>query len=158
VPLVEKCAEHVTTIGAAWNSQMNSALIHILGSAIQTALLNAPLVVIVGWGLGVRMDLNFEIFDAIVLTTAILVVATFLRGAKTNYLDGVLCVLVYVIIAIAAFYYPNAHDSGTASDSWTLNEQAKRECSAKDGLLEILVLCNRKIAGDVVWVYRRERI
>ena len=44
---------------------MNFALAHVLGASIQTALLNTPLVVIVGWGLGVKMDLNFEIFDAL---------------------------------------------------------------------------------------------
>jgi Ca2+:H+ antiporter len=95
---------------------MNLALATVLGSSIQTALLNTPLVVFVGWGLGYGMDLNFEVFNAIVLILAILVVGGFLRDAKTNYLEGVLCVLVYIIIAIAAFYYPNPHDlSGTAS-------------------------------------------
>jgi len=33
-------------------SQMNFALAHVLGSTLQTALLNSSLVVIVGWGLG----------------------------------------------------------------------------------------------------------
>jgi len=31
---------------------MNFALAHVLGSTLQTALLNSSLVVIVGWGLG----------------------------------------------------------------------------------------------------------
>ncbi|KAF2395723.1 hypothetical protein EJ06DRAFT_540246 [Trichodelitschia bisporula] len=107
IPLVEKAAEHITAVDEAWDNQMNFALAHILGSSIQTALLNTPLVVMVGWGLGVGMDLNFEIFDAVVLILAIIVVGNFLRDNKSNYLEGVLCVLVYVIIAISAFYYPN---------------------------------------------------
>lgn len=96
---------------------MNFALAHVLGASIQTALFNTPLVVFVGWGLGHRMDLNFEIFDAAVLILAILVVGNFLRDGKSNYLEGVLCVLVYIIIAIAAFFYPNPKtEDGTASD------------------------------------------
>jgi len=109
VPLVEKAAEHITALNEAWVNKMNLALSHVLGSSIQTALFNTPLVVMVGWGLHVPMDLNFEIFDAIVLILAILVVGNFLRDAKTDYLEGILCVLVYIIIAIAAFYYPSTH-------------------------------------------------
>lgn len=59
VPLVEKFAEHLTAIDEAYDNQMNFALVHVLGATIQTALLNAPLVVIVGWGIGKEMSLNF---------------------------------------------------------------------------------------------------
>ena len=55
---------------------------------------------------------------------AIIVVGNFLRDLKSNYLEGALCILVYLIIAVriatkpstcrqltqskvAAFYYPN---------------------------------------------------
>jgi Ca2+:H+ antiporter len=110
--------EHLTAIDEAWDNQANFALSHVLGASIQTALLNAPLVVIVGWGLGYGMDFNFEIFDAATLILAILVVGNFLRDGKSNYLEGILCVIVYVIIAIAAFYYPDPKSaSGTDSEN-----------------------------------------
>ncbi|KAH0025549.1 Ca2+:H+ antiporter, partial [Aureobasidium melanogenum] len=120
VPLVEKAAEHITAIDEAWDNQMNFALSHILGASIQTALLNTPLAVIVGWGLGVHMSMNFEMFDAVVLILAILVVGQFLRDGKSNYLEGALCFFVYVLIAVAAFYYPNpveGHESAGSSVS-----------------------------------------
>jgi len=84
---------------------MNFALSHILGATIQTALFNAPLV-IVGWGLGKKMNLNFELFEIAIMILAIIVVGNFLRDQKSNYLDGALCVIVYIVIAVAAFYYP----------------------------------------------------
>lgn len=127
IPLVEKAAEHITAVDEAYDDNMNSALAHILGSSIQTALLNTPLVVLVGWGLGVKMDLNFPIFDAAVLILAIIVVGNFLRDGKSNYLEGALCVIVYLVrkshmilfitnkvqsLALAAFYYPNQHEPG----------------------------------------------
>ncbi|KAI5248636.1 putative vacuolar cation/proton exchanger 2 [Aureobasidium subglaciale] len=120
IPLVEKAAEHITAIDEAWDNQMNFALSHILGASIQTALLNTPLAVIVGWGLKLHMSLNFEIFEAVVLILAILVVGQFLRDGKSNYLEGVLCFFVYVLIAVAAFYYPGpprGEESGGSSSS-----------------------------------------
>lgn len=107
VPLVEKAAEHLTAVDEAWDNQMNFALSHVLGATIQTALFNAPLVVIVAWGLGKDMDLHFELFDIVMLILAILVVGNFLRDQKSNYLEGSLCLIVYCIIAVASFYYPN---------------------------------------------------
>jgi Ca2+:H+ antiporter len=83
------------------------AMAHVMGASIQTALLNAPLVVLVGWGLHIDMDYNFAIFDAVALVLAVLVVGSFLRDGKSNYLEGTLCIMVYAIIAICAFYFPN---------------------------------------------------
>ena len=98
VPLVEKAAEHLTAVDEAWDNQMNFALAHVLGATIQTALFNGPLAVIVGWGLGRGMDFNFETFNIVVLILAVIVVGNFLRDQKSNYLEGALCILVYMLI------------------------------------------------------------
>jgi Ca2+:H+ antiporter len=107
VPVVEKASEHLTAVDEAYDNQMNFALAHVLGASIQTALLNTPIVVIVGWGLGTEMGLNFQIFDAVILILAIIVVGNFLRDEKSDYLEGVLCVFVYVLVAVTAWYFPN---------------------------------------------------
>ncbi|KAF1965501.1 hypothetical protein BU23DRAFT_489321 [Bimuria novae-zelandiae CBS 107.79] len=113
VPVVEKAAEHLLAIDEAWDGQMNLALAHVLGASVQTALLNTPLVVIVGWGLNIGMDMQFEVFDSVSLILAVLVVGSFLRDKKSNYLEGSLLIFVYVIIAVAAFYYPDpVHHGG----------------------------------------------
>lgn len=123
IPLVEKIAgkfnvhvavyvltripEHLLAIDEAYDNQINMAVSHVLGASIQTALLNAPLVVIVGWCIGVNMDYNFAMFDAFALVLAVIVVGSFLRDGKSNYLEGVLCIMVYIIIAVCAFFFPN---------------------------------------------------
>lgn len=107
VPLVEKFAEHLTAIDEAWDNQMNFALSHVLGSTLQTTLFNGPLTVIVGWGLGKGMDLQFEIFNLVMLILAILTVGRFLQDQKSNYLEGFLLVVLYVAIGVSAYYYPN---------------------------------------------------
>jgi Ca2+:H+ antiporter len=108
LPLVEKAAEHLTAIDEAWDHQMNFALYHCLGPSIQTALFNAPLTVLVAWAISKPdMDLNFEIFMIALLVLAILAVANFLRDGQSNYLEGFLLVMIYAIVAIASWFYPN---------------------------------------------------
>ncbi|KAK7743145.1 hypothetical protein SLS53_004230 [Cytospora paraplurivora] len=125
VPLVEKAAEHLTAVDEAWDNQMNLALSHVLGATLQTALFNGPLVVIVGWGRNMQMGLDFDIFNLAVLILAILTVGNFLRDQKSNYLEGFLCVIVYIIIAVAAFYNPTLAETGeTSSESSTTAERS----------------------------------
>jgi Ca2+:H+ antiporter len=106
IPLVEKFAEHLTALDEAWDDSMNLAMSHILGSTVQTAIFNTPLVVLAGWASGKQMNLDFELFNIILVILSIIVVGNFLRDQKSNYLEGVLCVSVYSIIAVAAFYFP----------------------------------------------------
>ena len=93
LPLVEKAAEHLTAIDEAWDGVINVALYHCIGPSIQTALFNAPIVVLVGWALGKPMDLNFEIFMIVLLVLSILVVSMFLRDQESNWLEGSLLVV-----------------------------------------------------------------
>lgn len=104
-------------IDEAYDNQINMALAHVMGASIQTALLNAPLVVLVGWGLKIDMDYNFAIFDAVALVLAVIVVGSFLRDGKSNYLEGMLCIMTYVIIAICAFFFPNPAEHGGGGET-----------------------------------------
>jgi len=104
VPIVEKAAEHITTVEDACRNHMTAAMFHCLGSTIQTALFNIPLVVLVGWAIGRDLDLEFELFNMIVLVLSILVVGSFTRDLKSNYLEGSLCLIVYVLIAVGSYF------------------------------------------------------
>lgn len=115
VPLVEKLAEHVTSIDEAYDNQINFALYHCIGPSIQTILFNGPLAVIVSWGLGTQMDLNFEIFMIVILVLTVLVVGNFLRDGSSNYLEGALLIIVYIIVALSLWYYPNPSVASTNS-------------------------------------------
>jgi Ca2+:H+ antiporter len=128
VPLVEKAAEHITAVDEAWDNTMNLALAHVLGATIQTALFNAPLAVVVGWGLGKELNLNFDLFTIVVVILSIIVVGNFLKDRKSNYLEGALLVIVYIIIAVAAFYYPNLehHEAGAATEGNTATAERRR--------------------------------
>ncbi|KAI2625178.1 Ca2+ transporter [Xylaria nigripes] len=119
VPLVEKAAEHLTAIDEAWDNQINFALSHCIGATIQTAMLNAPLVVIIAWGCDLPLNLSFEVFEIAVLLLAIITVGNYLRDQKSDYLEGFLCVITYIALAAAAYYSPTppeleAHGAGLA--------------------------------------------
>lgn len=133
VPLVEKVAEHLTAVDEAWDNTPNLFLSHILGSTLQTALLNAPLVVLVSWGTGRALDFNFSPLLVILLILSILVVGQFLRDGESNYLEGILCVLVYILVAVAAFYYPN--------------KQIKEDSSGSSAKSHILLLARAAVNG-----------
>ena len=93
LPLVEKAAEQLTAIDDAWDGVINVAMYHCIGPSIQTALLNGPVIVLIGWVIGKPIDLNFEIFMVALLVLSILVVGNFLRDGETNWLEGILLVV-----------------------------------------------------------------
>ena len=124
VPLVEKAAEHLTAVDEAWDNQMNFAISHVLGATLQTSMLTGPLVVLIGWASGKNMDLSFEVFEVVFLILSIITVGNFLRDQKSNYLEGFLCVVVYIAIGIAAFYYPNT----TRQETATHGPNSSRSC------------------------------
>lgn len=107
VPLVEKVSEHVTAVRKATKNQPNMAIFKCISPSIQTTLFNAPLVVIVGWGLNKEMNLNFETFQIVAVILAIIVVINFLGDGSSNYLKGYILVVVYCTIAVGAWYYPS---------------------------------------------------
>ncbi|PWW77895.1 hypothetical protein C7212DRAFT_350842 [Tuber magnatum] len=110
VPLVEKAAEHLKGIDEAWDDAMDFALSHLLGSTIQTALLVSPIIVLAGWIAHRPFNLNFEVFMVIVLVFSVLIVGNFIKDRKSNYLEGALCVIFYIMIAVTTWYYPSPED------------------------------------------------
>jgi len=107
VPLVEKAAEHLTAIDEAFDDSMDFALSHILGATVQTSLMVAPLVVIIAWIANQALSLNFELFMVVLLVVSVLVVQNFIKDNKSNYLEGALCIIFYIIIAGGTWFYPN---------------------------------------------------
>ncbi|KEY67888.1 hypothetical protein S7711_02099 [Stachybotrys chartarum IBT 7711] len=144
LPLVEKAAEHLTAIDEAWDGVINVALYHCLGPSIQTALFNAPFIVLVGWAIGKPLDLNFEIFMIALLVLSILVVGNFLRDGESNWLEGALLVIIYAIIAIASFYYPNPD---VATSNGVEGKESVQVTMSVEMLQQIQQLLNNKLSA-----------
>ena len=112
VPLCEKAAEHLSAVEEAYENRMTVGLYHVLNATLQTTFFTAPLAVIVGWGLDLKMDFNFDTFNIVMLILAILAVGNFTRDQKSNYLEGFLCLVIYASIAVGAWYFPNPEGEG----------------------------------------------
>ncbi|KAK5562016.1 hypothetical protein LTR43_012389, partial [Exophiala xenobiotica] len=109
LPIVGNAAEHATAVTVAIKDKMDLAIGVAVGSSMQIALLVLPLVVVLGWILDKDdMTMFFDGFQVALLFVAVLLVNYLMADAKSNWLEGVLLMILYIITAVAAWYYPTA--------------------------------------------------
>jgi len=117
IPIVGNAAEHVTAVVVAWKNKMDLAIGVAIGSSLQIALFVTPFLVVLGWIMGRDMTLHFETFETVAFFLAALVVTLLIQDGKSNYLEGVLCIGLYTIIALAFYVYP---DDAGATPSFSI--------------------------------------
>ncbi|KAH0267398.1 Calcium/proton exchanger, partial [Aureobasidium melanogenum] len=112
VPIVGNAAEHATAVTVAIKDKMDLAIGVAVGSSMQIALLVLPLMVVISWiGLGHdAMTLDFDGFQVAVLFIAVLLVNYLIQDGESHWLEGILLMAVYIIIAVSAWFYPAAGD------------------------------------------------
>ncbi|KAJ5751532.1 uncharacterized protein N7511_008497 [Penicillium nucicola] len=105
LPIVGNAVEHATAVTVACKDKMDLAIGVAVGSSMQIALLVLPLIVVIGWIMEVEdMTLNFQAFQIVVLFVAVLLVNYLISDGKSHWLEGVLLMMMYLIIAIAAWF------------------------------------------------------
>jgi len=88
----------------AMKDKMDLAIGVAVGSSMQVALFLIPLLVVIGWGLGKQdMDLSFDIFQVAVMFVARLLVNYLIADGKSHWLEGLLLICLYAIIAVCSF-------------------------------------------------------
>ncbi|KAK5266013.1 hypothetical protein LTR99_004799 [Exophiala xenobiotica] len=109
LPIVGNAAEHATAVTVAVKDKMDLAIGVAVGSSMQIALLVLPFVVVLGWIIGKDdMTLFFDGFQIAVLFVAVVLVNYLIADGKSHWLEGVLLMILYIIIAVAAWFYPTA--------------------------------------------------
>jgi len=108
LPIVGNAAEHLTAVSCAMKNKMELTLGIGLGASMQIALLITPLCVIVGWIMHVPMTLDFGIFETVMLFISIYVVNSVISDGRSHWLEGVMLLGAYLVIAIAFFLLPEA--------------------------------------------------
>ncbi|TEY50715.1 hypothetical protein BOTCAL_0274g00140 [Botryotinia calthae] len=92
-------------IQCASKDQMDMAIQSALGKSIQTALVVAPTLVLVGWGMGLDdMNLLFDGFQVSALFVSILLAQQSIADGKSLWLKGAILTMTYVMIAIASWF------------------------------------------------------
>ena len=104
LPIVGNACEHVTAITVAMKDKMDLAIGVAIGSSMQVALFLIPLLVIIGWGMGNEyMNLAFDPFQVVVLFVSVLLVNYLISDGKSHWLEGMLLVCLYFIIAVCTW-------------------------------------------------------
>lgn len=106
IPIVGNAAEHVTAVVVAYKDKMDLAIGVAIGSSLQIALFVTPFLVVLGWIMDRPMTLHFQTFETVAFFLSSLVVTLLIQDGKSNYLEGGLCIGMYIIIALAFYVYP----------------------------------------------------
>ncbi len=103
VPTIGNLAEHLVAVQLAAKDRMEFAMAVCFGSSLQVALFVAPVLVIAGALLGQPMDLVFTPLEVAAVGAAIGISALIALDGESNWLEGALLVLVYLILAGSFF-------------------------------------------------------
>ncbi|KAJ5278866.1 hypothetical protein N7478_004238 [Penicillium angulare] len=114
IPIVGNAAEHVTAVVVAYKDKMDLAIGVAIGSSLQIALFVTPFLVILGWIMGIEMTLHFQTFETVAFFISGLVVTLLIQDGKSNYLEGGMCLGLYVILALAFYVYPDDVGEGAS--------------------------------------------
>ncbi|XP_022140503.1 vacuolar cation/proton exchanger 3-like [Momordica charantia] len=105
LPIVGNAAEHAGAIMFAMKDKLDISLGVAIGSSTQISMFGIPFCVVIGWMMGVPMDLNFQLFETATLFITVIVVAFMLQDGTSNYLKGLMLILCYLIVAASFFVH-----------------------------------------------------
>jgi len=106
LPVVGNAAEHVTAVSVATKDKMDLSIGVAVGSSLQISMLLIPFLVVLGWMIGQPLDLYFQTFETVCLLVTVIIVNAVISDGESNWLEGVLLVATYTIIAIGFWFHP----------------------------------------------------
>ncbi|KAH9003009.1 calcium/proton exchanger [Lactarius hatsudake] len=112
LPIVGNAAEHVTAVTVSVKNKLTLSLGVAVGSSIQIALFVIPFITTLGWILGKPLTLLFDPFESVVLFLAVLTVNYVVQDGKSNWLEGMILMCLYLIVAVTFWFYPGSDPAG----------------------------------------------
>jgi len=106
LPIFGGIVEFITCITFAIKNKMEIAVAVAIGSSLQIALFVAPILVLVGWSIGQPMNLSFNPFEIVAVTMAVVSTNSISNDGSTNWLEGVLLLITYAVLATAFYFHP----------------------------------------------------
>ncbi|GAA6037888.1 hypothetical protein JCM8097_009475 [Rhodosporidiobolus ruineniae] len=105
LPLVGNAAEHVTAVTVSTKDRLDLAMGVAVGSSIQIALFVVPILILLGWCVGQPLSFYFDEFETLILFISVLAVAFATNDGRTNWLEGLCLMLIYILIALVIWFY-----------------------------------------------------
>lgn len=107
VAIVGNAAEHSSAVLFAVKNRMDLSLGIAIGSSVQIALFVAPLLVLLSYLIGPGpMDLIFSPFEVVAVVLSVLVAQQIAGDGKSNWLEGVQLLSVYLILGLGFYFLP----------------------------------------------------
>lgn len=107
LPIVGNAAEHVSAVTFALKDKMSLSCSIAVGSSMQIALLVTPFLVLLAWAMNIEFSMEFTPFETVVVFVSVLMTNTLLADGKSDWLEGMLLLACYTVIAIGFFYVPS---------------------------------------------------
>jgi Ca2+:H+ antiporter len=104
--LVGNAAETMNAVGFARKDQMDLSFGIAVGASTQVALFVAPVLVFAGYFMGKPMDLHFTAFEIVAIVLAVTIVSRQTSDGECHWMEGVMLIAVYLMLAIGFFYLP----------------------------------------------------
>ncbi|MCB1231804.1 MAG: calcium/proton exchanger [Verrucomicrobiae bacterium] len=109
VAIIGNAAEHSTAIMMALKNRMDLSLGIAIGSSIQVALFVAPVLVLTSHFFAAEpMDLVFTLPEVIAVALAVGITSQIAGDGKSNWLEGILLLAVYAILAVIFYFMPES--------------------------------------------------
>jgi Ca2+:H+ antiporter len=105
IPTIGNLAEHLVAVQLAFKNKMEFAMAVAFGSSLQVALFVGPVLVLLGLVVGQPMDLVFEPLEVAAVGVAVGISALIAFDGESNWLEGALLMLVYIILAVSFFVF-----------------------------------------------------
>ena len=96
-------AEHLVAMQLAWRNRIEFSLAVSFGSSLQVALFVAPVLVLLGLVVGQPMNLAFPALEVAAVGVAVAISALVALDGESNWLEGLLLVAIYAILAVTFF-------------------------------------------------------
>lgn len=107
VAVVGNAAEGSVAVLAAWKNKMELAFQVAMSSAIQIALLVAPVLVLASFFLASEpLLLAFNPYELLAIWAGVLISAFALNDGESNWFEGAMMVLVYIAFACVFWFHP----------------------------------------------------
>lgn len=104
LPLVGNAAEQFSALALAAKDKLDIASQIAVGASMQLAMLVVPILVLLGEVAGHPVDLAFSPLELTALTIGTLLTRQLLDDGKTNWLEGVMLLGLYLAFAGAVFF------------------------------------------------------
>jgi Ca2+:H+ antiporter len=106
IPLFGGAVEYITAATFAIKNKMDLAVAVAMGSSLQIAMFVAPILVLVGQFMGQPMNLEFNPFEVLTVSIAVVITNSISTDGSSNWLEGALLLITYAVLGTAFYFHP----------------------------------------------------